>query len=199
MPNYIGSRNSILLSLTRITTRFLFFPFFKIIVTGEENLPQNDPFILLPKHQRWEDIPVLGMAITGPLYYIAKYELFLNPFSRWYLSSLGGIPLNRRKPMESRESLKTMLGYLRAGEGIVIFPEGTYYNNSMGAGHTGLIRMIQSRLTLPYVPVGIKYEEKGIRKFVSVKIGKPIMKYGKDLLDNFSELIMKEIARLSGL
>ena len=68
-------------------------------------MPEKGPFILLPKHQRWEDIPIIDLALQKPLYYIAKYELFNNVLFRWFITSAGGIPLNRERPMESRRSL----------------------------------------------------------------------------------------------
>ena len=175
------------------------FPFFRIRISGLNNIPQNGSFILMPKHQRWEEIPILGTSIERPLYYIAKHELFKNNISRWFISLLGGLPLNRKQPSKSRQSLEVMLRLLKKGEGVVIFPEGTYYRGRMGKGHQGLIRMIYSRLDTNFIPVGIKYSKKRWRTQVIIKIGEPI--YG-DSVNNFQEIgdyIMKEIARLSGL
>jgi 1-acyl-sn-glycerol-3-phosphate acyltransferase len=172
---------------------------FDIEVFGLENLPPNSSFILLPKHQRWEDIPILGLVVQRPLYYIAKYELFINPVSSFLISSMGGVPLNRRRPRESLNGIINMFDNLMDREGVVIFPEGTYFEGRMGPGKTGLLRMIQSRLTLPYIPVGIRYAGKDIRTSVIVRLGKPVLKDSKEVIENFSSLIMKEIADLSGL
>jgi 1-acyl-sn-glycerol-3-phosphate acyltransferase len=123
--------------------RVLFTPFFRIDVEGLKNLPRDRAFILLSKHQRWEDIPLLSLATPRPLYYIAKYELFKNALSGRFFSALGGIPLNRRRPLESRRYLKATIELLEKGEGVVIFPEGTYYRNKMGPGQTGMVRFVQ--------------------------------------------------------
>ena len=96
-------------------------PFFRLETDGIENLPQKSAFILLAKHQRWEDIPLLSLATPIPLYYVAKYDLFKNPISNWFLRSLGGIPLNRQRPLESRRSLQAIIGFLKKGEGVVVF------------------------------------------------------------------------------
>jgi 1-acyl-sn-glycerol-3-phosphate acyltransferase len=132
------------------------------------------------------------------LYYVAKYELFLNPVSRWFISSLGGIPINRSRPLESRQSLKTMLELLEKGEGIVIFPEGTYYRRRMGLGHVGLIRMIQSRSTVPFIPVGINYAAKSARTLVEINFGRAVYEGSSNRVETFLDQMMKEIARLSG-
>ena len=182
----------------RIAVRLFLYPFFRLQIRGRENLPQNKAFILLPKHQRWEDIPLLGMAAPCSLYYVAKHELFVNQVSKWLISSLGGIPLNRKRPIESRRALKKMIAFLKNGEGIVIFPEGTYYNARVGPGQVGLIRMVSSRLALPYIPVGIRYSKNGIWTRVQINFGIPIYKDTSVAADRFVHRVMREIARLSG-
>ena len=182
-------------------TKFIAKPilslFFRLDTGGVENLPKESAFILLPKHQRWEDIPLLGLATPRPLYYIAKYELFLNPLSGWYLGALGGLPLNRKRPLESRQTLKTMIGLLRDGEGMVIFPEGTYYRDTMGPGYAGLIRMVRSRMTLPYIPVGIRYMRKRRRTHVRIRFGHPLFDTSSETAEGLLKSIMHDIAILS--
>lgn len=191
-------RKGSVIGLTRIAAKLCLFPFFKIEARGRELLPETGPFVLLPKHQRWEDIPILALAASCPLYYVAKYELFNNSLSRWFMTSLGGIPLNRRRPMETRDSIRSMLACMEGGEGMVIFPEGTYYRNRVGPGHVGLIRMIHSRMALPFIPVGIRYERKGARVRARVAFGSPAH---FDRTADANEILghmMKEIGRLSG-
>ena len=164
-----------------------------------ESLPEQDAFILLPKHQRWEDIPIIALAVSRPLYYMAKYELFRNPVSGWFLSSLGGIPLNREQPLRSRNSLRRMFRSIKRGEGVVVFPEGTYYKNGMGPGRVGLIRLIASKSTIPFVPMGICYSRNAGRKHVRIRIGKPLYRDPNLEINAFLSIIMKEITTLSGL
>ena len=191
-------RSALILRLTRPTAKIFLSPVFRVKTRGQENLPNQSGFILLPKHRRWEDIPLLSLATPFPLYYVAKHELFLNPLSRWFVSSLGGIPLNRSRPLQSRQSLKSMVDLLERGEGIVIFPEGTYYRNRMGPGHVGLIRMIQSRCTAPFIPVGINYAAKRARTLVEINFGRPIYEGVSNRVQPLLDLVMKEKARLSG-
>lgn len=195
----VRKRNASIHWLTKTIARTMLFPFFKLRTEGQGNLPTKSAFILLPKHQRWEDIPLLSLAAPRPLYYIAKYELFRHFISGWVLSSAGGIPLNRARPLESRRSLKMMVEFLREGDGVVIFPEGTYYKNRMGPGHAGLVRMILSRFTLPLIPVGIRYTAEKGRTHVLIDFGKPIYQESTANSGEFIDLIIKEISILSGL
>ncbi len=191
--------NPYLLVFARVAVGLCLYPFFHLQIRGKENLPQDQAFILLPKHQRWEDIPLLGLATPSTLYYVAKHELFSNPVYRWLISALGGIALNRKRPIESRRSLAQMIAVLKNGEGVVIFPEGTYCNGHVGPGHVGLIRMVSSRLVLPFIPVGIRYPKGGIRARVQISFGTPIYKDTSVTADTFVRRVMQEIATLSGL
>lgn len=184
--------------IARLIARAFFSLLFRLTVRGQENLPLHDAFVLVPKHQRWEDIPLLGLATPRSLHYVAKQELFVITFFGWFLSALGGIPLNRSRPMESRQSLRLIQELLGEGEGVVVFPEGTYYRNRMGSGHVGLIRMIMSRSKVPFIPTGVRYEAKGLRTEVQIKFGRPIYRDSSANTDLFVDQIMKEIARLSG-
>lgn len=199
MPLPIFERKASIVCLTKITAGLFLSPFFSIKTSGLENLPIKSAFILLPKHQRWEDIPLLSLATSRSLYYIAKHELFLNPLSRWLLCSLGGIPLNREHPLESRRSIKMMLEFLKNGEGVVIFPEGTYFRNKMGPGYAGLIRMVLSRVTLPFIPVGMTYSKKRLRTVIRISFGMPVYGNSYGNANRLFNHIIKDIALLSGL
>lgn len=100
--------------------------------------------------------------------------------------------------MESRLAVRMMLDCLSAGEGLVIFPEGTYVQGRVGPGHVGLIRMIRSRMAVPLIPVGVSYAGKG-RKRVRIRFGRPLSEEPWTSPENLLDRIMKEMARLSGL
>jgi len=186
-------------SITRFAGRILLSPFFRLKTDGTENLPKDSAFTLLPKHQRWEDIPLLALAAPRPLYYVAKQELFTNPLANWYLRSVGGIPLNRKRPLESRRSIKALIELLKKGEGIVVFPEGTYYKSRMGPGRTGMVRLILSRLKVPFIPVGINYSREGARTLVSIRFGRTVYGDSSAPAGEFLDHVMKEIKQLSGM
>jgi 1-acyl-sn-glycerol-3-phosphate acyltransferase len=194
----VRERNDNIVWLTKHLSRLCLSPFFRIQTEGLENLPVRRSFILTPKHQRWEDIPLLSISAPRPLYYIAKEELFINPFTRWVLSSLGGLPVNRSRPLESRESFKRMMKCLKAGEGVVIFPEGTYFKDRVGPGRSGLIKMIRSRESIPFIPVGIDYAKTGRPRRVRICFGNPVEEDPGVETEVFLARIMKDIERLSG-
>jgi 1-acyl-sn-glycerol-3-phosphate acyltransferase len=183
---------------TRFTARILLAPFFRLETGGMENLPPRGAFVLLPKHQRWVDIPLISLATSRPLYYVAREDLFNTPINNWFMRSLGGIPLNRQRPLESRESLRALQGFLRQGEGVVVFPEGTYYTNEMGPGNVGIVRFVSSRFSLPFIPVGIQYSKTRGRTLVRINCGTAHYPDPATSINLFLSTLMKEVERLSG-
>ncbi len=195
----MGERKNWAVRITRTASRIVLSPFFSLKIDGTENLSRKSAFVLLPKHQRWEDIPLLALASPKPLYYVAKSELFRNSIRSCLLESLGGIPLNRQRPVESRNSFNSVIELLRTGAAVVVFPEGTYYRNTMGPGRSGMVRLILSRLSLPFIPVGINYSRRGRRILVRIKFGEPSYADSEVSVDEFLDLMMQKIERLSGL
>jgi len=193
------SINPFFYSIVRVAARIVLAPFFAYRVEGRENVPWKSSFILLPKHQRWEDIPLLGLASPIPFYYVAKKELFMNRLSNWFMTSLGGIPLDRDRPLTSRNSIETVVGLLKGKAGVVVFPEGTYYKDAMGSGHVGLIRLIRGRMDVPFIPTGIRYSGEGMRKLVEIKFGNALHWESSTEPEVFLEAAMQQIRILSGL
>ncbi len=194
-----GVRKDWAVRIVKAASKIVLAPFFRLEIEGTGKLPRNSAFILLPKHQRWADIPLVSLAVSRPLYYVAKYELFRNPISCCFLKSLGGISLHREKPLKSRHSLHTVIELLKEGEGVVVFPEGTYFKNAMGPGHPGMIRLILSRLDLPFFPVGIRYSSGGWRTLVRIRLGNAFYADSAKPVDEFVDLMMNDLSRLSGL
>jgi 1-acyl-sn-glycerol-3-phosphate acyltransferase len=182
----------------RFTARIALAPLFRLETGGAENLPLRGAFVLLPKHQRWVDIPLVAVAAPRPLSYVARDDLFDTPVTNWFMRSLGGIPLNRQRPLETRESLRVLERCLKRGEGVVVFPEGTYYMNEMGPGRVGMVRYIFSHFSLPFIPVGIRYSKGRVRTEVRMTFGEAQYPETGISPNQFLSRLMKEIERLSG-
>jgi 1-acyl-sn-glycerol-3-phosphate acyltransferase len=195
----ITKRYPLLHLIILAAARVVLAPFFELHVEGRNNLPERGSLILLPKHQRWEDIPLLGLASPVPLYYVAKKELFTNRLSDRFMSALGGIPLDRSRPMESRASIRTVVELLKGEAAVVVFPEGTYCRNAMGSGYVGLIRLIHSQIEVPFIPVGIRYAQQGMRRRVDVKFGRTLSWDSSKRPEAFLATAMAQIKALSGL
>jgi 1-acyl-sn-glycerol-3-phosphate acyltransferase len=173
-------------------------------VEGIEHLPAMGPAIICPKHQRWEDIVAVALAMPPPLHYIAKAELFVMPLQREFLRALGGVPVDRRNPRATLSSFRQLLPLLQQQAHVVLFPEGTYVRGRVGPGKHRLVQMIlkvQARRglkPLPFVPVGLSYVPKPRSSGweVVVRVGRPISAPGPEAALALTRTIMEEIALL---
>ena len=178
--------------------------YFSLEVRGLKNLPAQGPVIICPKHQRWEDIPLIGMALPPPLHYIAKAELFQYPVIRELLGAWGGVPLDRNRPRATLSSFKRLAPLLRERAHVVLFPEGTYFRARVGPGKHRLIQLLlklQNRDglgLLPFVPVGLAYLPRARGCRVQVSLGPPLLAARPGQASPLTSGLMEQIARLSG-
>ena len=197
---------------TRVIAAIIFHLCYRIRVQGVENIPHHGPVIILPKHQYWTDIPIVSLALRPQLNYVAKTELFKIPYVKNFISLLGGIPIDREKTTKTMDSFRYILQLLKGKEYLVIFPEGTYYRGKVGKGKSRLIQMILRWQShggtddadtmgdhFPFVPMGIHYGRKGLRKMVTVKIGRPIFAGAENEAPWLTNRIIESVARLSDL
>jgi len=202
-------RNFLVYGFMKAIAAVIFRLCYRLRVRGVENIPHHGPAVILPKHQYWTDIPIVSLALGPKLNYVAKTELFRFPYVSTFLSLLGGIPVDRRRATKTMDSFRYILQLLRAREYLVIFPEGTYYRGKVGRGKSRLIQLIlrwqgtdeanAAEDHIPFVPVGIRYGGKGLRKTVDVNIGRPIFAAQEDEAPRLTDQAVKTIARLSGL
>jgi len=190
--------------LSRWLTRQTLNRVYRLRVRGLEYLPPSGPAIICPKHQRWEDIPMVGAALPLPLHYIAKAELFRYPVVRELLSAWGGVPVDRERPRATLSSFKKLLPLLQQRACIVLFPEGTYVRGRVGPGKHRLIQLLlklqgQNGLgPLPFIPVGLTFHPRTLGYDVEVNIGPPLSAPDPRQAQALTDSLMQRIARLCG-
>jgi len=195
-------RNFFVYSLTKRTAQMVFSIFYHLEIERKEALPDHGPAIILPKHQYWMDIPIVSLSFSPLLYFVAKRELFKYPLIRHYLSLAGAIPVDRKQSIRTLDSFKNLLSLLRAGERIVIFPEGTYFREIVGSGKSRLLQMIlrfQKELNcrIPFIPVGIRYGKRmRWRRRVEICIGHPLYAEKESDATSLTHQVMEEISCL---
>jgi 1-acyl-sn-glycerol-3-phosphate acyltransferase len=209
---WANRRNPLVYGFIKTIAVIIFRLCYRLRVYGVENIPRQGPAIFLPKHQYWTDIPIVSLALSPQLSYVAKTELFRIPYVKTLLSLLGGIPIDRERATKTMDSFRYILHLLRGKEYLVIFPEGTYYRGKVGKGKSRLVQMILRwqchRGTnntntmddhIPFIPMGIHYGRKGLRKMVTVEIGRAIFAEGEDEASRLTNQIIETIAQLSDL
>jgi len=125
---------------------------FKYHCQGRHHLPGSGGAIICANHQSHLDPPLVGMAPSRHCIYLARKSLFKNPVFGFIISMLDAIPLNRDGM--GIEGIKATLRKLKAGETVVMFPEGTRTKTGeMQTLKSGFITLAR-RAKVPLVPCG---------------------------------------------
>lgn len=99
------------------------------ITHGEENLPKEDSYILMPNHQGKYD----GLAIVcnhnKPLSVIMNKQVADMPIARHLMALVDGKKLDFNDPQSQLELLNQVTDELRGDRVYMIFPEGGYTDN----------------------------------------------------------------------
>ncbi|MBQ3792216.1 MAG: 1-acyl-sn-glycerol-3-phosphate acyltransferase [Clostridia bacterium] len=91
-------------------------------VFHRERIPKTG-FILCANHTSVLDMILLYRPLFRKIHYMAKKEAFKNPLTGWFLRAMGAFPVNRGTP--DTVSLKKAMDYLKKGEIVCVFPQGT--------------------------------------------------------------------------
>ena len=160
----------------------------KIIVQGRENLPLNQPVILVANHQNALIDPlVVGTHISLRPYFLTRAAVFKNPVAAYLLNLVQMLPVYRvldgfsTIPQNQRTFQKTNQ-VLQQNGSVLIFAEG---NHSMVRNirplSKGFTRMAYGALAEApeikpvVIPIGIQYSaHKKSGSLVKISIGKPI-------------------------
>ncbi|HEY7349214.1 MAG TPA: lysophospholipid acyltransferase family protein [Ktedonobacterales bacterium] len=142
----------------RAIVRTLLPLFIRLRVAGVQNVPQTGPVILVSNHLNWTDIPMIGLRVKRRTHFMAKSELFQKAPLKWLVIGLGAFPVRRGEA--DRQAIKQADDVLKAGQVLVIFPEGTRSRSrKMKEGLAG-VALIAMRSGAPIVPVGIYGSER---------------------------------------
>ncbi len=146
---------------------------FRLSFEGVENIPKKGGYVYASNHRSNADPILITLKIKKHCAYMAKEELFKNPFFSLLIRAFGAFPVVRGKG--DMTVINDSVERLKKGKNLVIFPEGTRSKDGkVGRGKTG-VALIAAKSNVDVIPVGICYEGKlGFRTKIVVKYGKPI-------------------------
>jgi 1-acyl-sn-glycerol-3-phosphate acyltransferase len=160
--------------------RLMYATYFRWRVFNPERVPQSGAVILASNHASFLDPPLVGSALKRDINYLARESLFRFPGIGALLRSWNAVPVDREGG--GAAGLKTILDRLLAGNGIILFPEGTRTRDGKLQPARSGIGLIVIKSDAPVVPVRTfgTFEAYGRNhKFprprrVAVKYGEPI-------------------------
>jgi 1-acyl-sn-glycerol-3-phosphate acyltransferase len=190
--------------LGREMVRALFFLLTRCRIKGKENIPCDEPLLVVANHISQVDPPLVGISLGRRAVFMAKSELFRYRFIGRFLRGVGVFPISRGRL--DRAALHEATEALESGLALVMFPEGRR-NRHLKAAYPGAA-MIASHLDVSVLPVGISGVEKMNgrlwflrRPRITVSIGAPFHvpvsngQLSRQQLTEFTDIMMKQIAR----
>lgn len=136
-----------------VLCRTLAVSVFGFRVRFAEPLPRHGGLLVVSSHQSHLDPLLLGLATDRRLSSVARSSLYhFKPFAA-AITALDAVPIDRNASLV--KTMKAVIGRLRAGRVVTIFPEGT----RTATGRLGEIKsgfaLLAKKAGVPIVPVAI--------------------------------------------
>lgn len=125
-------------------------------VTGLENIPEKDGFLMCGNHQGIFDIVAIVDSFERPLAAVLKKELNEIPFLKQVVQCTHSYPMDREDVRQSMKVIQSVTQELINGRNMIIFPEGTRSKNgnNMGEFHAGSFKCA-TKSKVPIVPFAL--------------------------------------------
>lgn len=105
-----------------VLTPFVKF-FYPTKIIHKERYPKGQKNILISNHLRWVDVLLMTIYFPEYRHIIGKKELSKNAFFRWGAKKTEMVLIDRNKA--DMASVRQVVEYLKKGENVGMFPEGT--------------------------------------------------------------------------
>ncbi len=151
-------------------TYFLLYPFVFTLLrlllrvlgrlrsSGEANVPRSGGVLLCPNHLSDCDPPAIFVSTPRRAWFVGKSELFEIPVLGWFFAHFQGFPIKRDSA--DRAALRRIEALLKAGQVVVVFPEGRLSENGkLGRVQPGAA-LLSLRTGAPIVPVVLRNTDK---------------------------------------
>lgn len=140
----------------------------------KDRIPQNENYILVAPHRTWWE--PLYLAVGGSpkkFSFMAKKELFKNPFLSFILKHANAFPVDREKPGPS--AIKTPVKTLKNTDlSLVMFPSGTRHSSELKGGVALIAKMAKVKIVPAVYQGPLTLKDLFKRRRVTVRFGEPI-------------------------
>lgn len=142
-------------------------------VHHKDRIPAGN-YILVAPHRTWWE-PILFALAASPMefMFMAKIELFKNPFLRFILKHAHAFPVDRKNPGPSVLKIPVK-GLKNSDLSLIIFPSGTRHSSELKGGAL-LISKLSQKPLVPVVYQGpLTFKDFLKRKDCEICFGEPI-------------------------
>jgi 1-acyl-sn-glycerol-3-phosphate acyltransferase len=181
----LALRRALLQSVVRFWLRLAGI---RVTASGLSNIPADRPSLLSPNHSSYLDSFVLAAVLPPRFVFLAKKELDRNAFTSIFLRRLGTLFTERDDAGQGVRDAATAVEAVRAGQGLVIYPEGTFRRApGLRPFKIGAF-LVAAQAGVPLLPVAMRGTRSILRDGqkiirpgrVSISIGTPLVSEGTD-------------------
>lgn len=117
----------------------------KVIIEGEELIPENNNFLIVSNHQSNLDPLMIISSFKGkPVTFIMKNNIMKVPIVGTWLYTSGFLPLDRRNNRKAIEVIEASVERLKSGFTMSVYPEGTRSKSpNMNRFRNGIFRIVE--------------------------------------------------------
>jgi 1-acyl-sn-glycerol-3-phosphate acyltransferase len=151
-------------------------------VDGAENVPRQGALLVCPNHFGTLDPPMVPAFLPRPdSWSMAKSEYFRKRWQRWLFTAYHSFPVVRHTA--DRNALRRSFDLLKAGEVLVMYPEGTRVESGVLSTPEPGAGFIAQRCGCPVLPVAVTGTRDALPKgriwprrvLVTLRFGKPFL------------------------
>lgn len=151
-------------------------------VEGRENVPRRGPLVVCANHFATLDPPMVPAYLPrADTWNMAKSEYFRKPLMRWIFTRYHAFPVVRHSA--DRAALRRAFDLLKAGEVLIIYPEGTRVESGELATPEPGAGFIAQKAGCPVLPVALTGTRECLPKGsrwprrvpVTLRFGKPFL------------------------
>ena len=127
-----------------------------IITSGQENIPEENGFMLFPNHQGMYDVLAIIDTCPNPLSVVYKIELKDIPFIKQIAKCVKGFFIDRDDVRQSMKVIMEVAEEVKKKRNYIIFPEGTRSKegNNVGEFKGGSFKAA-TKAKCPIIPVAL--------------------------------------------
>ena len=128
----------------------------ELTVTGQENIPEENGFMLYSNHQGMFDVLAIAATCDNPIGAVLKKELYNIPLLHQIAVCTKSFAMDREDVRQSLTVIQGVTEEVKKGRNYLIFPEGTRskVGNDMLEFHGGSFRCA-TKTKCPIVPIAL--------------------------------------------
>jgi 1-acyl-sn-glycerol-3-phosphate acyltransferase len=186
--------------LAKFLTRIGAAPTWQLRPVGAENVPMTGGVLLAANHQSFLDPLLVASCLDREIHFMARRSLFEIPGFGRLIIACNTFPIERDQG--DVKGVKTAIERLKAGNALLVFPEGTRTRDGRIAPMKSGVRLLAERAAVPVVPVLIDGAHKvwprsralpGLRGRIDIVFGRP---FESSRSDDLARRIRSEVLSL---